>query len=42
MTCAPCEERRRKMLDALLAARIAEAVKQAAIGAVEIINGPIR
>ena len=42
MTCTTCEERRRKMLDALLAARIAEAVKQAAIGAKEIINGPIR
>ena len=41
MTCTPCEERRRKMLDALLAARIAEAVKQAAVGVVEIINGPI-
>ena len=41
MTCTPCEERRRKMLDALLAARIAEAVKQAAIGAKEIINGPV-
>lgn len=42
MTCTPCEERRRKLLDALLEARIAEAVKQAAVGVVEIINGPIR
>ena len=42
MTCTPCEERRRKMLEALLDARIAEAVKQAAIGVREIINGPIR
>ena len=42
MTCTPCEERRRKLLDALLEARIADAVKQAAIGVKEIINGPIR
>ncbi len=42
MTCTTCEERRRKMMDALLAARIAEAVKQAAIGVKEMINGPIR
>ena len=42
MTCTPCEERRRKVLDALLEARIAEAVKQAAIGVKEIINGPIQ
>ena len=38
MTCTPCEERRRKLLDALLAARIAEAVKQAAIGAKEMVD----
>lgn len=34
--CEPCAARRRKALDALLAARIAEAVKQAAIGAAEM------
>ena len=38
MTCAPCEERRRKLLDALLDARIAEAVKQAAIGIKEMVT----
>lgn len=38
MTCTPCDERRRKMLDALLAARIAEAVKQAAIGIKEMVT----
>ena len=38
MTCTPCEERRRKMLDALLDARIAEAVKQAAIGVKEMVD----
>ena len=38
MTCTPCEERRRKLLDALLEARIAEAVKQAAIGVKEMVT----
>jgi len=36
MNCTPCEERRRKMLDAIIAGKIAEALKQAAIGVVEI------
>lgn len=38
MTCEPCAERRRKVLDAILDARIAEALKQAAIGASELIG----
>ena len=38
MTCTPCDERRRKLLDALLDARIAEAVKQAAIGLKEMVT----
>jgi len=38
MTCTPCDERRRKLLDALLDARIAEAVKQAAIGIKEMVT----
>ena len=38
MTCTPCEERRRKLLDALLDARIAEAVKQAALGVREMVD----
>lgn len=36
MTCTPCQERRKKMLDALLNAKIVEAVKQAALGAAEM------
>lgn len=36
MACDACTERRRKLLDALLEARIAEAIKQAAIGAAEM------
>ena len=42
MTCTPCEERRRKMLDAYLEGKIAEALKQAAIGVVEVVRGPVR
>lgn len=36
--CEPCAERRRKLLDALIEARIAEAVKQAALGAAEMVG----
>ena len=42
MTCTPCEERRRKMLDALWDLKMAEALKQAAIGIAEVIRGPVR
>ena len=38
MTCTPCEERRRKMLDALIEARIAGPAKQAAIGVREMVD----
>ena len=38
MSCEPCEERRRKVLDALLALRIAEALRQVAIGAAEMVG----
>lgn len=38
MNCNDCQERRGKALDALLAWRIAEAVKQVAIGAAELVG----
>lgn len=38
MDCDDCAARRRKLLDALLAARIAEAVRQVAIGAAEMVG----
>lgn len=36
MSCTECAERRKKLLDALLQAKIAEASKQAALGAAEM------
>lgn len=36
--CTPCAERRRKFMDALLHARIADAAKQAALGAAEMVG----
>ena len=36
MTCESCEDRRRRLLDALMQAKIAEALKQAALGAAEM------
>lgn len=36
--CEPCAARRRQLLDALLEARIAEAVKQATLGAAEMVG----
>lgn len=39
--CAPCEEIRRKVLDAIWAGKMAEAVKQAAIGIKEVIGGKV-
>lgn len=38
MMCEACSERRKKLVDALLAAKIAEAAKQAAIGAAELVG----
>jgi len=42
MTCTPCEERRRKMLDALWELKMADALKQAAIGVAEVVLGQVR
>ena len=36
LMCTDCSERRKKLLDALLHAKIAEAAKQAALGAAEM------
>jgi hypothetical protein len=36
MNCAACQERRQRVRDAWIAGRIAEAVKQTALGAAEM------
>lgn len=38
MTCKSCQERRRAIMDAYLDGKIAEALKQAALGAAEIVG----
>lgn len=38
MTCEPCEQRRRALFDAWQQQQIAEAVKQAALGAAELVG----
>ena len=38
MTCKACEERRRQFLDALFAAKLGEATKQAVIGVAEVVG----
>jgi len=42
MTCKSCDERRRQLLDALWELKMAEALKQAALGAAEMLNGKVR
>lgn len=42
MSCKECAERRKKMMDALLDAKVSEAVKQAATGVVELVTNPKR
>lgn len=39
MTCRPCAERRRKLLEALKQANAKEAIKQATEGVKEIVKG---
>ena len=39
LMCQPCADRRRAILDAILAARIAEAVRLAAEGVKDMIRG---
>lgn len=39
MTCQKCAERRQAVRDAWIAGRIAEAVKEAAKGAVDLVKG---
>lgn len=38
MTCPKCQERRKAVRDAWIAGRIAEAVREAAKGAVEVVT----
>lgn len=38
MACRECQERREKVIDAVLEGRIAEAMKQTAIGAAEMVG----
>lgn len=38
MTCKACEERRQKMLDALLEAKLAKAMGHAVLGAAEMVG----
>lgn len=38
MTCIPCQERRKAIMDAWLEGKIAEAVRQAALVAAEMVG----
>lgn len=42
MTCKACEERRLKLVEAILEFKMAEALKQAVVGVVEVVRGPVR